>query len=293
MSELISKEAFKVIEGRPVTSSRIVAEYFDKRHNDVLRSIREIIAKKAELAEDFIEVEEQIVTGKGATRATPVIMMDKKGFSVLAMGFTGAKALDFKCAFYDEFERMDRELHPTECPLSPETLTEAHSYAIMSAVAKRAKSCGAHYQTIYRALKARYQVTKYTHIRESDFEDAMRFIQTVDLRVPEAAPEESPFAENGRCKLCGLRPVPSGSLVLDAREADRLLTWVYYWRYLFRTPLHLFAEFLGRVGSPYAGAFHEAVADPYMGFLEDILRKNGYDVRQLKCYQYFIAHNNA
>ncbi len=161
----------------------------------------------------------------------------------------------------------------------------------MSAVAKRAKSCGAHYQTIYRALKARYQVTKYTHIRESDFEDAMRFIQTVDLRVPEAAPEESPFDENGRCKLCGLRPVPSGSLVLDARDADRLLTWVYYWRYLFRTPLHLFAEFLGRVGSPYAGAFHEAVADPYMGFLEDILRKNGYDVRQLKCYQYFIAHN--
>ena len=31
MSELISKEAFKVIEGRPVTSSRIVAEYFGKK----------------------------------------------------------------------------------------------------------------------------------------------------------------------------------------------------------------------------------------------------------------------
>lgn len=203
----------------------------------------------------------------------------------------GTPAFRFRVWVTDEVLPAIRKTGKYECPLSPETLTEAHSYAIMSAVAKRAKSCGAHYQTIYRALKARYQVTKYTHIRESDFEDAMRFIQTVDLRVPEAAPEESPFDENGRCKLCGLRPVPSGSLVLDARDADRLLTWVYYWRYLFRTPLHLFAEFLGRVGSPYAGAFHEAVADPYMGFLEDILRKNGYDVRQLKCYQYFIAHN--
>lgn len=203
----------------------------------------------------------------------------------------GTPAFQFRVMVTDVILPSIRKTGKYECPLSPETLTEAHSYAIMSAVAKRAKSCGAHYQTIYRALKARYQVTKYTHIRESDFEDAMRFIQTVDLRVPEAATEESPFDENGRCKLCGLRPVPSGSLVLDARDADRLLTWVYYWRYLFRTPLHLFAEFLGRVGSPYAGAFHEAVADPYMGFLEDILRKNGYDVRQLKCYQYFIAHN--
>ncbi len=203
----------------------------------------------------------------------------------------GTAAFRFRVKVTAEILPSIRKTGKYECPLSPETLTEAHSYAIMSAVAKRAKSCGAHYQTIYRALKARYLGTKYTHIRESDFEDAMRFIQTVDLRVPEAAPEESPFDENGRCKLCGLRPVPSGSLVLDARDADRLLTWVYYWRYLFRAPLHLFAEFLGRVGSPYAGAFHEAVADPYMGFLEDILRKNGYAVRQLKCYQYFIAHN--
>ena len=110
MSEIIRKEAFTVMEGRPVTSSLIVAEYFDKRHNDVLRTIRAIIAKKAELSEDFIEIEEQVATGKGATRTTPVIMMDKKGFSILAMGFTGSKALDFKVAFYDEFERMAVEL---------------------------------------------------------------------------------------------------------------------------------------------------------------------------------------
>lgn len=291
MSEIIGKDAFNVIDGRPVTSSLKVAEYFGKLHKNVVRDINELIEKKPELRELNFELTEEIMQLGATSRKVPFYWMDRKGFCILAMGFTGAKALDFKCAFYDEFERMDRELHPIECPLQPETLTESHAYAIMSAVAKRAKSCGAHYQTIYRALKARYQVTKYTHIRESDFEDAMRFIQTVDLRVPEAAPEESPFDENGRCKLCGLRPVPSGSLVLDARDADRLLTWVYYWRYLFRTPLHLFAEFLGRVGSPYAGAFHEAVADPYMGFLEDILRKNGYDVRQLKCYQYFIAHN--
>ena len=53
MSELIRKEAFTVLEGRPVTSSLIVAEYFEKEHRNVLRDIRAIIAKKAELAKDF------------------------------------------------------------------------------------------------------------------------------------------------------------------------------------------------------------------------------------------------
>lgn len=239
-------------------------------------------------SEDLIKAEIDTKGGKQIVNC-----VNESGLYALIFGSKLESAKRFKRWVTSEVLPAIRKTGKYECPLSPETLTEAHSYAIMSAVAKRAKSCGAHYQTIYRALKARYQVTKYTHIRESDFDDAMRFIQTVDLRVPEAAHEESPFDENGRCKLCGLRPVPSGSLVLDARDADRLLTWVYYWRYLFRTPLHLFSEFLSRVGSPYAGAFHEAVADPYMGFLEDILRKNGYDVRQLKCYQYFIAHNKA
>ena len=46
--------------------------------------------------------EEQVETGNGASRSAPVFLMDQKGFCILAMGFTGAKALEFKCAFYDE-----------------------------------------------------------------------------------------------------------------------------------------------------------------------------------------------
>ena len=48
MSIVISN-AFTVIEGRPVTSSRIVAEYFGKQHKDTLRAIRDLIADAPEL----------------------------------------------------------------------------------------------------------------------------------------------------------------------------------------------------------------------------------------------------
>ena len=107
MSIVISN-AFKVIEGRPVTSSRIVAEYFGKQHHHVVRDIRSLIEQKPSLeaSANFGEWSEEVEIGSGAKRTVTGYWMDQKGFCILAMGFTGAKALEFKCAFYDEFERM-------------------------------------------------------------------------------------------------------------------------------------------------------------------------------------------
>lgn len=155
---IINAQAFKIIEGRPVTSSRIVAEYFGKRHNDVLRGIRDLIEKNTDLSKSFIAREEQIETSNGASRSNPVFLMDQKGFCILAMGFTGAKALEFKCAFYDEFERMKHELE------APTTITPAEQRAIQREVAIRAHKTASNYRTIYRAIKARYQIARYDQL---------------------------------------------------------------------------------------------------------------------------------
>lgn len=200
----------------------------------------------------------------------------------------GTPAYRFRVKVTAEILPAIRRTGRYECPLAPATLTEAHAYEIQAAVARRAKNVGAHYQTIYRALKARYQVTKYTHIRDADFEDAMRFIQTVDLRVP--ASPESPFDETGHCKLCGLQPLPKDCIVLTPLDINRLMNWIYCWRYLFREPLERFDQFLHAVGSPYSAQFHEMIVDSWMGFMESMLRKNGYEIRAMKCYQAFIGN---
>ena len=198
------------------------------------------------------------------------------------------KALPFQMWLAGEVIPQIRKTGRYECKPETEYLTEEHAYQIMAAVARRAKSVGAHYQTIYRALKARYQVTKYTHIKDADFEDAMRFIQTVDLRVP--ASPESPFDETGHCKLCGLQPLPKDCIVLTPLDINRLMNWIYCWRYLFREPLERFDQFLHAVGSPYSAQFHEMIVDSWMGFMESMLRKNGYEIRAMKCYQAFIGN---
>lgn len=97
MSELIDQDTFNIIEGRPVTSSRTVGNYFGKKHSDVVRAIAAIIEKKPELeaSRNFAQWSEDVEIGSGAKRTVTGYWM---GFSILAMGFTGAKALDFKCA---------------------------------------------------------------------------------------------------------------------------------------------------------------------------------------------------
>lgn len=91
-------------------------------------------------------------------------MTNNEGFSILATGFTGIKALDFKCAFYDEFEHMVEELKNRDDSLQVTTLTPAKQLSIQQAVSRRAQKTANHYQTIYRAIKLHYQITRYDQL---------------------------------------------------------------------------------------------------------------------------------
>lgn len=279
----IISNAFKVIEGRPVTSSRIVAEYFSKKHSDAVRAIDSIIAKKPELlaSRNFAQWSEEVEIGSGAKRTVTGYWMDQKGFCILAMGFTGAKALEFKCAFYDEFERMKNELE------APTTITPAEQRAIQREVAIRAHKTSSNYRTIYRAIKARYQIARYDQLPRTQLEDCLDFIREVELDVPEVPHTAHP--DDGGCPHCGLHPIPAGSIVLSAHEAENLRTFVYYWRYLFREDLETVLKLMRLLQSPFAPRFYEAVTSMNLGSIEALLERNGYSVRQLSCYRALTA----
>jgi Rha family phage regulatory protein len=273
MSQIIATNAFKVIEGRPVTSSRIVAEYFGKKHSDVVRAVVNTIAAKPELeaSRNFAQWSEDVEIGSGAKRTVVGYWMDRKGFSILAMGFTGAKALEFKCAFYDQFERMEEALRN---PPKPEYITVEHRWAIQKAVGRKARGQSVNYQTVYRALKDQFKVEKYTHILEADFDAAIDFIESLPpLNAPapkqlSAAPQKEPR-----------------KFLVDEKYLERQRTFIYNWRYLYKDSLELILELLYRMQSPLAPALWEAIHDMYLWKAERDLAKLGYDVKELDCYK--------
>ncbi len=168
-----------------------------------------------------------------------------------------------------------------------ETITPAEQRAIQVAVAARAKKTAANYQTIYRAIKAHYQIARYDQLPRTQLEDCLDFIKEVELDVPEVPHTTRP--DDGGCPHCGLHPIPAGSIVLSAHEAENLRTFVYYWRYLFREDLETVLKLMRLLQSPFAPRFYEAVTSMNLGSIEDMLDRHGYSVRQLSCYRALTA----
>ena len=272
MSQIIAANAFKVIEGRPVTSSRIVAEYFGKQHHHVVRDIRTLISQKPDLERNanFGECSETINLANGATRQVPFFWMDRKGFSLLAMGFTGAKALDFKCAFYDQFERMEEALRAPSDQSALITTTE--QYEIRKAIKARAKNSSVHYQTVYNALYDYFKIASYKDLRHDQMKAALALIETCTLKPQLPAPT-----------------LAEGSIILSAQEAEALLTFIYYARFLF---LNVFSKIYGILrimDSPFAGKFWDAFNEVPWWRILDILAKHGHDINDMQCYQHWLA----
>lgn len=221
--------SLEVVNGHPTTLSTQVAEYFGKNHQHVTRDIRNLIEKCPDLGvSNFGQTTYKDSQGK----KQPCYRMDRKGFVLLAMGFTGEKALQFKIAYIDAFDRMEaiiqkKAISKAVSNLEITTLTPEQQYELKEAVKSLAKKSATNYQTIYRAIYARYKIARYEQLPQAKLEDCLNFIKTLDLRVPEQSKPVTPnrypaYDADGCCPYCGLKAIPEGSKILT-KEHQRAL----------------------------------------------------------------------
>ncbi|WP_445623814.1 Rha family transcriptional regulator [Lacticaseibacillus paracasei] len=88
-----------------VTTSLRVAEVFGKDHKHVLETISNLAAEKS-AAKFFAEA-----TYDNRGKQYPMYYMNRDGFTLLAMGFTGKKALQFKIKYIQAFNSMEATLN--------------------------------------------------------------------------------------------------------------------------------------------------------------------------------------
>jgi len=89
-----------------LASSRDVAEKFGKRNPDVNRAIENLIVQNCTVKNMFIKT--SYISSRG--RNENEFLMDRDGFSLLVMGFTGQKALEWKLKYIDAFNKMEETL---------------------------------------------------------------------------------------------------------------------------------------------------------------------------------------
>lgn len=95
-----------------VTTSLKVAEVFSKAHRNVLASIKKLTAENSAVKNMFAE--STYVNKRGQEQ--PMYYMNRDGFTVLAMGFTGKAALQFKLMYIDAFNKMENALKKVAKP---------------------------------------------------------------------------------------------------------------------------------------------------------------------------------
>lgn len=89
-----------------VVTSLDVAETFGKEHKNVLKDIREL-----ECSEEFRRLNfEQSSYINTQNKNQPMYYMTRDGFTILAMGYTGEKAMHFKEAYIRQFNAMEKAL---------------------------------------------------------------------------------------------------------------------------------------------------------------------------------------
>ena len=119
--------------GELVVSSRKVAEDFGKRHDNVMRDIGGVL--NFEDTKEMFYKTTYIHPQNG--QEYPEYLMNRDGFSMVVMGFTGAKAIEWKLKYIKAFNAMEKKLKELS---APQTLDDTLNADVLFLIASKWKA---------------------------------------------------------------------------------------------------------------------------------------------------------
>ena len=185
---------------KPMASSLQVAKHFGKRHADVLRSIEAI---KKEAPEDWCERNFAFISNitelGHAERNDPAYMMTRDGFTFLAMGFTGKRAIKWKISYIDAFSAMERTLiraqgkpEPLKLPSESEDQRRERGLVIIKALLKFwSVSDGISIDIATRILCSALKITGLEEFTMDHFSPAWSFVLRTFFMTPSSEGTQS------------------------------------------------------------------------------------------------------
>lgn len=157
-------ELVKVTDGQVVVSSRQIAENFGKHHKDVLDGIRGILNSAEKSAQWFMTDTYKDASGK----SNPEYLMNRDGFSLLVMGFTGKKALEWKIKYIEAFNAMESEIKQGKAlPKGKDETIKAKRVNVMETNARVRES------NQYLKIAAQIDIPEYRYILQAKSAEAL------------------------------------------------------------------------------------------------------------------------
>lgn len=180
-SVAIATPDLEIIEGQITTTSQQIAAHFGKRHDTVLRAIRNLECSPEYHARNFAEMVTEIEIGSGATRKSPAYRMTRDGFVFLAMGFTGKEAAQWKEAYITAFNKMEQELlartaRPHNPALDYDRISPAQAQDLKELVHAVVDAKVQGFGETWARLHKRFRVNSYLELPATRFEEARDYL---------------------------------------------------------------------------------------------------------------------
>lgn len=234
-SVAIATPDLEIIEGQITTTSLQIAEHFGKRHTHVLRAIRNLLAELPENARPNFGLSE-FTDDTG--RKLPAYRITRDGFTLLAMGFTGKEAMQWKVAYLTAFNKMEQELlarttRPTNPALDYDRISPAQAQDLKEIVAAIVQAGIQGYGETWARLQKKFRVNSYLELPATRHLEARTYLlgklpKPVAGNVVDEAPAKAPTMF-GRQWLVStdmngketVRPVAPDQFVKSFREIAR------------------------------------------------------------------------
>lgn len=112
----------KKIDGELVVTSRQIAVNFEKEHKNIIRDIENLIKEDSSILSNALFIESDYTNSNN--RKFKEYLLTRDGFSLLVMGFTGSKALQWKLKYIEAFNKMEQTLREPQKQLTPIEMME-------------------------------------------------------------------------------------------------------------------------------------------------------------------------
>lgn len=196
-SVAIATPDLEIIEGQITTTSQQIAEHFGKRHADVIRAIR-----KLEAPDDFTERNFALSEFTDSTgRKLPAYRITRDGFTLLAMGFTGKEAMQWKVAYLTAFNKMEQQLlarttRPHNPALDCDRISPAQAQDLKELVHAVVDSKVQGFAETWARLHRKFRVNSYLELPATKFNEARDYLLG---KLPEA--QHKPVNDSERIAL--------------------------------------------------------------------------------------------
>ncbi len=170
--------ALTVIDGTITTTSLQIAEHFGKAHRSVLLAVRKLECSQKFRLHNFVQ--SSYINEQG--KEQPCYRISRDGFTFLAMGFTGKEAAQWKEAYIEAFNLMERELLArTTRPVDPAIdyrRIDANQAQTLKEEVARIVACGQQgYGETWARLHRKFRVNSYLELPATRFQEALAYLQ--------------------------------------------------------------------------------------------------------------------